>query len=72
MLDGGEDLRAVANDATLERDERFDAAAPCPGDPSVQCLGGLVDGEFDDRPSVTRASNDDARRLITSSGVNSG
>ena len=41
---------AVANDATLERDERFDAAAPCPGDPSVQCLGGLVDGEFEDRP----------------------
>ena len=52
MGDGGEDLGAVANDATLLRNERFDAAAPCPGDPSVQCLGGLVDGEFDDRPSA--------------------
>src|SRR6476469_339464 len=49
MGDGGEDLGAVANDATLERNERFDAAAPCPGDPSVQCLAGLVGGQFEDR-----------------------
>src|SRR6476661_2650061 len=49
MGDGGEDLGAVANDATLQRNERFDAAAPCPGDPTVQCLAGLVDGQFEDR-----------------------
>ena len=35
MGDGGKDLRAVANDATLEPDERLDAAAPCPADPPV-------------------------------------
>src|SRR6185312_892146 len=49
MGDGGEDLGAVANDATLQRNERFDAAAPCPGDPTVQCLAGLVGGQFEDR-----------------------
>src|SRR5258705_360449 len=32
MGDGGEDLGAVANEATLQRNERFDAAAPGPTD----------------------------------------
>ena len=50
VFDGGQDLGAVGEDAALEGDERFDAAAPCPGDPPVQCLAGLVDGEFEDRP----------------------
>ena len=56
MGDGGEDLGAVANDATLERDERFDAAAPCPGDPTVQCLGAWSTGSLKivRKPSLSR------------------
>src|ERR1700694_5141897 len=48
MGDGGEDLRAVAHDATLERDEGFAGAAPCPGDPAAQCRAGFAGGEFED------------------------
>ncbi len=48
MVDGGEDLGAVLGDALLELDERCDPAAPCPRDPSVQRLGGLVCWELED------------------------
>ena len=42
----------VLDDAALERDERFDAAASGPGDPAVEGFGGLVGGEFEDRPQA--------------------
>lgn len=38
----------MLGDALLELDERCDPAAPCPRDPSVQRLGGLVCWELED------------------------
>ena len=52
MGDGGQDLRAMVDDATLKPDKGFDAAAPCPGYPPVQRLAGLVGGEFEDGPQA--------------------
>ncbi|ORI14612.1 hypothetical protein BJD99_05690 [Rhodococcus sp. 1163] len=46
VFDSSKDLFAVAANATLQCDERFDTAAPCPLNPAFECVGGLVDGEL--------------------------
>ena len=43
MLDRGENLCSVLEDACLELDEGLDPTASGPGDPSIECLRGFVE-----------------------------
>ena len=49
VFDSGKDLFAVSADSSLERDERFDTATPCPLDPAFECIGGLGNRQLEDR-----------------------
>lgn len=48
VFNGSEYLCTVAGDASLEVDERIDTASSCPLNPTIECFGGLVDGELED------------------------
>src|SRR5918992_5853800 len=48
--DGGEDGVLVPEDAALQVDELFDAAASGPGDPALELGFCLLDGQLEDQP----------------------